>query len=329
MARQIRIEYAGAFYHVFSRGNQKQPIFFGDDDRNFFIGCLRRAHKKFGVVIHAYCLMPNHFHLILETPVGGLSMMMHFLITSYTIYFNKKHKRTGHLFQGRFKAILIEAACYAKELSRYVHLNPVRSGIVDLPERYPWSSYGYYLGVAVPERWLDYSVVLGLLGGQEEESRKDYVDFVIAGIGKAAPEALQDSLKKGILGSEEFVERIKRKHLGDQLAKSDREKPQLQRLRDKSDLPRLLSISERTLGPGNRWIVPVAILVSHRCTRLKLKDLGEFFSLSVSGVSSACARAREAVAANAALASSVQGIEQEVMDSGQGEGQTYFLRNNA
>ena len=312
MARQLRIEYAGAFYHVFSRGNQKQPVFLSDDDRNYFLNNLRKVHKKFGALVHVYCLMPNHFHLILETPLGGLSRIVHFLITSYTIYFNKKHKRHGHLFQGRFKAILIEAVSYAKELSRYIHLNPVRSGIVDAPERYPWSSYGYYRGAAVPERWLETSVVLRLFGERLKESKRDYMGFVIDGIGKEASASLKDSLKKGILGSEEFIERTKREHLGAELSKPDGERPQLKKLRDKPDLSWILAISEKVLGPGNKWIVPIAILACHRCTDLKLRDLGEFFSLSVSGVSSAHARARRAIAGNPALANAAGTIEQKI-----------------
>lgn len=106
MARQLRIQYPGAFYHVYSRGNQKQPIFHSDEDRNYFLHCLRRTCEKFVAVIHTYCLMLNHFHLFLETPLGNLSRMMHYLITGYTVYFNKNHERQWHLFQGRYKCVL-------------------------------------------------------------------------------------------------------------------------------------------------------------------------------------------------------------------------------
>jgi REP element-mobilizing transposase RayT len=312
LARQLRIEYPGAFYHVFSRGNQKQPIFLSDADKFFFLKCLREAHEKFGIIIHVYCLMPNHYHLTLETPLGNLSNMMHFLNTAYTIYFNTKHKRCGHLFQGRYKSILIEAESYAQELSRYIHLNPVRSGIVKLPEQYHWSSYAHYRGTAKPEKWLETAFILSLYGDHPGEARKAYFEFVTKGIGLEVPASIKDSVRKGILGTEEFITKIKKEFLRSKLIMPDREKPQLNKLRKTPDLPRILSISKNALGPGNRLIIPIAIMISHKGTALKLKEIGGFFSLSVSGVSNACSRARAAIAENASLARAVKEIEQEV-----------------
>ena len=311
MARQVRIEYPGAFYHVFSRGNQKQPIFLTDEDRYFFLKCLRDAHEKFGMIVHAWCLMPNHFHLILEAPLGNLSRMMHFLITSYTIYFNNKHKRHGHLFQGRFKSVLIEVVTYAQELSRYIHLNPVRAGIVERPDKYPWSSYGCYRGEARRERWLETDVILRLFNDQPEKARKAYIDYVTQGIGEETPDSIKLSGKRGILGSEAFIARIKREHLGEEGRKPDREKPQLRMLRNKPDLLRILSLSKQALGPTNRMAVPIAILISHTCTDMKLKEIGEVFSLSISGVSNACSRARSAIARSAPLARLAEELEKE------------------
>ena len=262
MARQVRIEYPGAIYHVFSRGNQKQIVFRSDDDFYFFLKCLREAHEKFGVIVHVYCLMPNHYHLILETPLGNLSSVMHILNTTYTIYFNKKHERCGHLFQGRYRAILIEAENYAKVLSQYIHLNPVRSEIVDLPEKYPWSSYEYYRGNATPEKWLDVDLVLSIFGGRSDSARLAYVDFVIEGIGKEVPAAIRDSIPKGILGSDEFIERIKKEHLDKVCSQPDREKPQLRKLRKKTHPSLVLSVTERILSPRNKLVVPIAVFVS-------------------------------------------------------------------
>ena len=312
MARQLRIEYPGALYHVFSRGNQKQLIYLSDDDRCFFLDCLRKAHEKFGVIVHTYCLMPNHFHLFLETPNGNLSRMMHYLATSYTVYFNKKHERHGHLFQGRFKSVLIEAVGYAKELSRYIHLNPLRSGIVDRPERYPWSSYGYYRGAAKPERWLETSVILRLFGEQLERARRAYIDFVIGGGGGEAPPSIKASLRTGILGSEEFIARIRRERLAGELARPDRERPQLRKLRRRPDMANIVALSEELLGPRNRHLVPIAVLISHENSDWKLKEIGEFFSLSISSVSNACLKARAAIAANAALAEAKAEIERAI-----------------
>ena len=310
MARQVRIEYPGALYHVFSRGNQKQAIFLSDEDRCFYLNCLRKAHERFGVVVHVYCLMPNHYHLILETPLGNLSKMMHSLITSYTVYFNKKHKRPGHLFQGRFKAILIEAVDYARELSRYIHLNPVKAGIVKRPELFAWSSYGFYQGRTLPESWIETAAFLKLFGDDPAESRIAYHDFVITGIGKEAPGALKESMRIGILGSEEFIARIKREYLAEEIVRPDREKPQIRRLRPRLDPSVVLSIGEKILGPRNKYLIPIAIFVCHNNSALKLKEIGEFFSLSISSVSNACLKAKTAIATNEALGKAVATIEE-------------------
>jgi putative transposase len=240
---------------------------------------------------------------------------MHFLITNYTVFINKKHKRHGHLFQGRFRSILIEAVSYAKELSRYIHLNPVRSGLADRPEQYAWSSYGRYRGTAKPERWLETSVVLRLFGEQSEESKKAYIEFVMRGIGEEAPASIKESVRKGILGSEEFIARIRKEYLGDECIKPDREKPQLRKLLKKPDLSKILSESEKVLGPRNKFLVPIAIFISHRNAAFKLREIGGFYSLSISGVANACNRARAAMADNAVLARAVQEIEHEVVEA--------------
>jgi putative transposase len=312
LARQIRIEFPGAFYHVFSRGNQKQPVFLSDDDRFFFLKCLREAYEKFGVIVHAYCLMPNHYHLILETPLGNMSSMMHFLNTTYTVYFNTKHERCGHLLQGRYKSILIEAESYAQKLSKYIHLNPVRSKIVELPEQYAWSSYECYRGTDKPEKWLKTSFILSLFNEYSEEATKTYVEFVIEGIGKEVPASMRDSVRKGILGSDEFVARIKNEHLAEKLSKPDREKPQLRKLRKRPDLPLILSVAEKILGPRNKHLLPIAILISHKNSALRLREIGEFYSLSISSVSNACSRARAVIAGNAILANAMEEIEQAI-----------------
>ncbi len=140
MARPLRLQYPGACYHVTSRGNEKKPIFRNQKDREKFLAYLESAVVRYEAIIHVWCLMGNHYHLFLETPTGNLSQIMRHINGAYTTYFDVKWKRTGHLFQGRYKAILVEADQYATELSRYIHLNPVRAGIVDTPEGYFWSS---------------------------------------------------------------------------------------------------------------------------------------------------------------------------------------------
>lgn len=141
MGRPLRIQYPGASYHITSRGNEKREIFRSNGDRGKFLSYLKSAHERYGGMIHVYCLMNNHYHLLLETPRGNLSQILHHINGAYTIYFNIKRRRSGHLFQGRYKAILLEKDAYCQELSRYIHLNPARAGLVNTLSAYPWSSY--------------------------------------------------------------------------------------------------------------------------------------------------------------------------------------------
>ena len=145
MARALRAEYEGAFYHVTSRGNDRNRIFFNKTDYAKFKAYLEEGINKFGYRLHAYVLMGNHYHLLLETPNANLSKIMHYLNSSYTTYINIKRDRSGHLFQGRFKAILIQKDNYLLELSRYMHLNPVKAGMVEKPQDYIHSSYKSYI----------------------------------------------------------------------------------------------------------------------------------------------------------------------------------------
>ena len=154
MARPLRLQYPGAFYHVTSRGNERKSIFKTNRDRQKFLSYLESAYDRYGAIIHVYCLMNNHYHLLVETPRGNLSQILHHINGAYTAYFNTKMKRSGHLFQGRYKAILVEKDSYCQELSRYVHLNPVRTGLVKRPSEYHWSSYTYYIGQKEKPRWL-------------------------------------------------------------------------------------------------------------------------------------------------------------------------------
>ncbi len=133
MARSLRIEFSGAFYHVTARGNERKPIYKSKRDRERFLSYLESATERYGAILHVYCLMDKHYHLFLETPSGNLSQIMHHIYGAYTTYFNTKRQRSGHLFQGRYKAILVDVDEYAEELSRYIHLNPVRAGIVSDP----------------------------------------------------------------------------------------------------------------------------------------------------------------------------------------------------
>jgi REP element-mobilizing transposase RayT len=312
MARQLRIEYQGAYYHVKSRGNQKQPIFLSDDDRYFFLGCLADAHAKFAIIVHAYCLMTNHYHLFVQTPQGNLSRCMHLINTRYSIYLNTKHERCGHPFQGRFKAILVDAEAYARELSRYIHLNPVRAGIVGLPQDYEWSNFREHLALRREPAWMDTAFVLSLFGSRLAESRGRYAEFVLSAIGQVLKNPLSGAESSGILGSEAFVERIKRTYLQEKMAEPSREIPELRQLKTKPDLSKIRDAVEGYLGERNKHARRATIFITHKNTDYTLKQIGEFFGIGPSGISSACRKMRRHLAGNDSLASAIVEIERRL-----------------
>ena len=187
MARPLRIELAGGLYHVMSRGNQRRAIVRDDADRQRRLDWLQRAVQTYGWRLHAFALMTNHEHLFLETPEPNLSAGMHLLNGSYTGYYNARHRRVGHLFQGRFKAHLVEEDGYFTEISRYLHLNPVRAKLVARPEQWKWSSYAGYRNPKAALEWVTYNRVLGEFGGTRGEARRSYCRFVHAGVVESPP----------------------------------------------------------------------------------------------------------------------------------------------
>jgi REP element-mobilizing transposase RayT len=200
MARPLRIEFPGAFYHVTSRGNARGAIFLDDVDHEEFLWRLGGVVREHRWLCHAYCLMTNHFHLLLETPEANLSRGMRRLNGAWSQHFNRRHERVGHLLQGRFHAVLVERDSHLLELARYVVLNPVRGGMVTTPEDYRWSSLRATLGLAPAPAWLDSRALLARFG-----SRARYLDFVHEGIGQISPWA---AVRGGILGSDDFVAQL-------------------------------------------------------------------------------------------------------------------------
>lgn len=211
MARAARIEYPGALYHVIARGNQKQRIFIDDKDRRRYLDLLVALKKAYRFRLYAYVLMRNHVHLLMETGHISISRIMQRLTGGYTQYFNRSHGLTGHLFQGRYKAILCEKDSYLLELTRYLHLNPVRVKAVRDPANYPWSSYRTYLGRGAKPEWVDAGEVLSYFGSSRGEARSHYRKFVLDGIGEGHRAAYYEAVEGRILGDGEFVEAVKAK----------------------------------------------------------------------------------------------------------------------
>ena len=215
MSRPLRIEFPGAVYHVTSRGNARKKIFLNDTDREIFIATLAWVVGRFGWICHAYCLMDNHFHLLIETPQPNLSLGMRQLNGVYTQRFNRIHKRVGHLFQGRFKAILVERDNYLLELCRYIVLNPVRAHMVSSANQYLWSSYLATVGESPVPAGLTIDWVLSQFARTKVVARKRYAVFVEEGLSKPSP---WSELKgQVLLGSDQFVE-LMAPHLDEQVA---------------------------------------------------------------------------------------------------------------
>jgi len=207
VARQLRIEFAGALYHVTSRGNAREPTFQGDEDRERFLTVLQEVVLRFNWRCHAYCLMDNHYHALVETVEANLSEGMRHLNGVYTQRFNRAHDRAGHVFQGRYKSILVEKQAHLLELCRYVVLNPVRAGMTKDPGQYGWSSYRATAGLCKRPAFLTLDWVLGQFGPSRTEARRRYREFVRDGIDGPSP---WGHLKaRCILGGKAFIDRVK------------------------------------------------------------------------------------------------------------------------
>jgi REP element-mobilizing transposase RayT len=203
MARPLRLEYPGAVYHVTSRGNARQDIVVDDRDRTLFLEKLAHVIDRFGWRCHAFCLMDNHYHLLIETPQPNLSRGMRQLNGTYTQAVNRRHHRVGHLFQGRFTAILVEKEAHLLELCRYVVLNPVRAKLVNHPRLWAWSSYRDTAGERTAPVWLWTDWILGRFGARQREAQRRYRQFVAEGQDRPKP---WEQLKGQIyLGSEAFI----------------------------------------------------------------------------------------------------------------------------
>ncbi len=224
MARPLRIEFPGAVYHITSRGNERKAVFRDDQDRKIFLDTLADVTLRYNWLCHAYCLMDNHYHLLIDTPDGNLSIGMRQLNGIYTQRFNKRHGRVGHLFQGRFKAVLVQKDSHLLEACRYVVLNPVRAKRVHRPEEWIWSSYRATAGRTKLHPCLAIDWVLSQFGSERKVAEASYRRFVRDGIGV---ESIWNSVRaQSVFGGDDFVESlgdyVKGKKQIPEIAKSQR-----------------------------------------------------------------------------------------------------------
>jgi len=272
MARPLRIEFAGALYHVTSRGNGREDIYLDDSDRELFMVVLGEACSLFNWTVHAWCLMSNHYHLLVETPDSNLSRGMRYLNGVYTQRFNRTHSHVGHLFQGRFKAILVEKEAYLLELARYVVLNPVRAGMVESAEQWSWSSYPAMVGLSGCPEWFDREWLLGNFGESNRSAVRQYMRFVADGVLQSSPWSM---LKNQIyLGSDRFVEKVQSDLPSRQQKLSEIPKAQ------KRSMPK--SIEEYLTMTSSR---DEAIVAAYKSGGYTLQDIGSHFGKHYSTIS--------------------------------------------
>ena len=272
MARPIRIEYAGALYHITSRGNAREAIFLNDDDRLSFLKILGDLCRTINWECHAYCLMDNHYHLLIETPDGNLSKGMRQLNGIYTQTFNRHHNRVGHVFQGRYKGILVEKETYLLELCRYIVLNPVRAQMVRSAKEWPWSSYCATAGYIEQNECLTSDWILANFSGRKTAAQVKYREFISQGKGQPSP---WQSLKNQVyLGNEQFV----KDHIGS-IANKGIELSEIPRIQRKIKPKAIEYYLEQAINRDD------AILRAWNSGGYTQKNIADYFSIHYSRVS--------------------------------------------
>ena len=298
MARPVRIEFAGAHYHVTSRGNERKPVYRDDRDRARFLERLAAVVRTHRLRVHAFVLMRNHFHLLVETPEANLARAMGQLTGAYTQDFNRRYRRSGHLFQGRYKAILIEKESYLLELSRYIHLNPVRVGEVSRAWEFRWSSAAAYVGKAAVPEFLTVGEVLARFGRRRAEARRGYAAFLAEGAAGAGDKPWRLVEGQVLLGERAWVQRMKRRLAGKRPAveivgsKTLQPRPALAVVL--TQVGRAAQVDRETLrrprGGRGGWARPVAMALAWEVCGLGQREIGREFGVGPHAVSKAIAQ---------------------------------------
>ena len=313
MARQLRIEYPGAFYHVMNRGAARKKIFHGEEFSSSFLNLLSDLNHNFGVQIYAYCLMGNHYHLLIQTPHANLSKAMRHLNGVYTLRYNRLMKQDGPLFRGRFKAMLIDADDYLLQVSRYIHLNPVEANLAKKPENYFWSSYQFYCKKSDKPDWLNLDEILSYFNGRNKNL--DYQSFISEGIDSQMAKIYRNLSMPAILGKELFQTKIKA-NLNINIHKeipATKKLPHQFLTKEKvvQKIAQYKKCNPIDITMGNdKTLKKIAIYFCKKLTNAPLGEIGDYFSgISYSAVSQVCKRIINEMNENETFASDVNKIE--------------------
>ena len=309
MARPLRIEYENAFYHVTCRGNDRRNIFSSDADRSAFLDLLGRSADIYQAEILAYVLMNNHFHLMVKTPRGNLRELMRHFNISYTAWFNRRHHRSGHLYQGRYHSFLIDADNYLKAVSRYIHLNPIKikkerstdaSAKGKALRSYAWSSYPGYLSPRARKPFLRTEAVLGYFGGDTAKGRRGYARYVEQGLVADLENPLALGKGHGIIGERDFVDEVLLRYLPPDV--EARELPAMDKIRGRVAPERILETVCTELGVGREGLLKrgsrgigrgILMELLYRYGGMKQPEIGAMMGIDYSAVSIARKRFQE------------------------------------
>jgi REP element-mobilizing transposase RayT len=298
MARPLRLSFENAVYHITARGNRREPIFYADQDRKAFLEKINETFLKYSFVCFAYCLMDNHYHLFVKTPLANITQGMHYLNTSYVNWFKARHKVVGVIFQGRYKSILVDENNYGVLLSAYIHLNPYRAGTVENPREYPWSSYLTYVDGENSPVVLDTDFILGQFDNDKIIAQKKYETYVTEN--RTMENPMQKSFKGLALGSSKFIDSIKKQV---EAVESKREIPDIKILTSHTaeeiiqQVMTEFSVTREEIFRKKRgnFFRQMTIFLLRQFTPLSLKEIGELFQMDYSAVSQACRRYAEKV----------------------------------
>jgi REP element-mobilizing transposase RayT len=301
MARPLRIEYQGAYYHVINRGLERRDIYRHPKDYDYFYGLLEYIHEKYGIVVYAYCLMSNHYHLFLQTPQSNLSKAMRQLDGNHTQKFNKRYSRVGPLFQGRYKAVLLDADSYSLQLAKYIHLNPVKAKIVQKPEDYPYSSYSAYVGKTKAPSFLNIDWLLSQYYKSKAKAVKELKKYTLEVEEEPwTPET--DTFKSLILGSSGFVEEIQNEFLQ---GKENFEIPKLKAVQKGLSAQEIIDKVSR-LKFDEKHKTKLLVYALKKYSPLTLKEIGEKFNnLHYSAVAQILIRLQKKLAKDKELSKAV------------------------